>query len=70
MYIIVRRNDDNFQILYDRFQIDGSGEWRSPGEGTIDIPLQFKSSQKATNEMLKAIEAEPWWDYTIEEYLR
>lgn len=70
MYKIVRRNGDNYQILYDRFQKNGSGEWRAPGEGVIDIPLQFDSSKKAFNEMQRAIEAEPWWDYKIEEYLR
>ena len=70
MYIVTRRNEDNYQILYDLFQRDGSGEWRASGEGTIDIPLQFANKLRAKYAMTDAIKEEPWWDYEIREYLK
>ena len=72
MWILRRSNENIREILYDRFMIDGSGEWRAvPGKnGAINIPLQFKRKADAEREMKREIEKEPWWDYEIDEYLR
>lgn len=71
-WIIMREKDEQRQMLFDNFRIDGSGTFRDPMETTneIRLPLEFPARKYAEFEKKYYERLEPDWNYFVEEYLR
>ena len=70
-YVIARTDKDGRTEIYmNRFQIDGSGEFRSPHGTGLNLPLEYQYKFKALHQMYKMAADDPDHVYEVREYLR